>query len=813
LPAALLALCCQTSVFAGSADEIAAEDELLYWLRPRVVAPGALALTAATVQPRASADYFKVYDDGSHHAEASGVRSLAAGYGAVSSATDSAAIGRDAVASGFEALAMGSRTIMAAGTAGVTVGNNVYNYADFTVAIGTGTRSGINTVDSASTESFLVATNGHGTLASSAQSVAILANISNADQAVGIGANATVSADAAVALGANARATSSSSVALGAGSIADRSNVVSIGSSAMRRQLINLANGMADSDAGSIGQLRAAVAALGGGASVDGSGNMIAPTYIVQGGNAGTVGAALSILDSGVTDNASSLATLGGRVGVNETRISLLNDDVRRIDDTLARAALYDDAGKGAISFAGPGGTRLSNVADGTDDMDAVNLKQLRASGLVGPGGEAISAVTYNADRSAVTLTGAGGSLLTGLRDGSVSAASTDAINGRQLFAFGQRVDANTRSISTLNDDVDDINDTLSYATFYDDAAKGTITFEGLNGTQLKNVADATDETDAVNLRQLRAAGLVGPGGEVIGAVTYNADKSIVALAGTGGTLITNLRAGLIAPGSTDAINGGQAWALKDELGARIDIVENQVNNIEQNIDIIGDVINQIIEGDLGFGVDGTGIDSTQIGRGAMATGDNATATGVNAIAAGGNSTATGRGAQATGSGSTALGAESQALAANSVALGEGSIADRDDSVSIGSAGHERQLTNLAAGLLETDAANVGQLNDVRDWAQQYVDGKTTMLERRIDKVDRRAAAGSAAAIAMANMPQPFAAGQNAVSAGLGTFNGQSARALGLSAISASGRWQYRMSAAKSSDGSGGAGFGVARSW
>ena len=64
---------------------------------------------------------------------------------------------------------------------------------------------------------------------------------------------------------------------------------------------------------------------------------------------------------------------------------------------------------------------------------------------------------------------------------------------------------------------------------------------------------------------------------------------------------------------------------------------------------------------------------------------------------------------------STALGYGSYASATNSVALGAGSVADRDNTVSVGELGAERQITNVAAGTEDTDAVNVGQLNEVAD--------------------------------------------------------------------------------------------------
>ena len=61
---------------------------------------------------------------------------------------------------------------------------------------------------------------------------------------------------------------------------------------------------------------------------------------------------------------------------------------------------------------------------------------------------------------------------------------------------------------------------------------------------------------------------------------------------------------------------------------------------------------------------------------------------------------------------SVALGTHALVYSANSVALGYNSVADRANTVSVGSAGNERQITNVAAGTERTDAVNVGQLQD-----------------------------------------------------------------------------------------------------
>ncbi|BDU22158.1 YadA-like family protein [Dyella sp. GSA-30] len=96
---------------------------------------------------------------------------------------------------------------------------------------------------------------------------------------------------------------------------------------------------------------------------------------------------------------------------------------------------------------------------------------------------------------------------------------------------------------------------------------------------QITNVADGTQDTDAINLRQLKSAGLVGSDGSVLDAVSYaiGSNRSLIALSGAMGTRITNVMAGSIAPGSMDAVNGGELWDVQDQvnrLGDRLTTVE-----------------------------------------------------------------------------------------------------------------------------------------------------------------------------------------------------------------------------------------------
>ncbi len=73
--------------------------------------------------------------------------------------------------------------------------------------------------------------------------------------------------------------------------------------------------------------------------------------------------------------------------------------------------------------------------------------------------------------------------------------------------------------------------------------------------------------------------------------------------------------------------------------------------------------------------------------------------------------TAIGAGTLVGADGGTALGSRAQATAANAVAIGADSVADQANTVSFGTVGNERRLVNVAAGVGDTDAVNMSQLN------------------------------------------------------------------------------------------------------
>jgi len=157
----------------------------------------------------------------------------------------------------------------------------------------------------------------------------------------------------------------SNSAAIGDGSIASESRTVSMGNDALQRRLTNLARGTADHNATTVGQLNDTLATLGGGAKLDATGNVTAPTYTVQNTRQHTVGDALTVLDGAVVRTSSRMDRVEGQLR------SVFQDT------PTARAD-----GLNQITLAGANGMILSNVGNGliaAGSRDAVNGGQLHS--------------------------------------------------------------------------------------------------------------------------------------------------------------------------------------------------------------------------------------------------------------------------------------------------------------------------------------------------------------------------------------------------------------------------------------------------
>ncbi|MFC0399667.1 ESPR-type extended signal peptide-containing protein [Paraburkholderia rhizosphaerae] len=636
----------------------------------------------------------------------------------------SAATGPNAVAvgSGAGALRTGSTAIGAkAGALGVN-----------TTVIGVGATTGFEARNGVAI-GYLASAETEDTLGIGTSSVA------NGVGSVAIGTNAVTlnAADSGVAIGRGATANASTAVALGSGSVADRANSVSVGNGTKQRQIVNVAAGTAKFDAVNVEQLTGITTALGGGAAVNTNGTIKQPAYTVGGQTYTDVGSAI---------NAAALSGAGA-----------------------ADAVKYDTSARDRVTLGGTSATKrvtLANVADGKADADAVNVKQLKDLGASFDSGGNVNGgfVAYDdSTKQQVTLKGSGGTKITGVLGGTLSASSTDAVNGAQLFKTNQDVSNVAGNVTNLTNVVNNItgggngvkyfhaNSTLADssaaaansvaiggdaratasgsvalgsgalanrantvsvgaagaerqvvnvaagtvdtdavnlkqlkdlgASFdttggvsgsfvaYDDTTKTRVTLGGKSASvpvTLANVAAGKADSDAVNLKQLKDLGAsIDTSGNVTTAfVSYDdTTRSTITLKGSGGTQITGLKSGALNAASTDAVNGAQLY---------------QTN---QNVTNLSNVVNNITGG----------------GNGVKYFHANSTLADSSAAAAN----------------SVAIGGDARATASGSVALGSGALANRANTVSVGAAGAERQVVNVAAGTVDTDAVNLKQLKDL----------------------------------------------------------------------------------------------------
>lgn len=106
---------------------------------------------------------------------------------------------------------------------------------------------------------------GPGAVASQANTLALGAESqATGREAVALGGRSTAAAQAGTALGAGSRVTGEAhnAVALGAGSVADEADTVSVGAAGAERRIVNVAPGIARTDAVNVGQLRDVESAL-----------------------------------------------------------------------------------------------------------------------------------------------------------------------------------------------------------------------------------------------------------------------------------------------------------------------------------------------------------------------------------------------------------------------------------------------------------------------------------------------------------------------------------------------------------------------
>uniref|UniRef100_UPI003F6AA1CE YadA-like family protein n=1 Tax=Burkholderia cepacia TaxID=292 RepID=UPI003F6AA1CE len=463
--------------------------------------------------------------------------------GAIAIGVGSQALANSATAIGTVAVAQGN-TSLAVGRQSAAVG-------DFSMALG-------NVADARGTSSIAL---GHSALASGDRSVAIGgANPTSSD-----GVSAGASYDAAtqtraggtqsVAIGAGAQTNDNNQVAIGSGSVgannggtpvfggtaAPVGGAVSFGAIGAERQLKNVAAGAADTDAVNVQQLK----------NVN-----------------GTLSTSIANVDARVTSVGNSLSTTISNVDQRVTSVG--NSLSTSIVTATKNVVKYTDDSHAAIALDGSNGTTIGGVAAGVADTDAVNVGQLKGS--VAPLQTSISTAASNITNLQSSVT----DINTSLSTATTNIGNLQAADARNVKYDGQ-------------------------------SGFDSVTFAGTNGTTLHNVAAGVADTDAVNVGQLNG-GLSSLSTSVtnnlsttlgnlstsitnqIGDATKNAVQydddahSGVTLGGKGAQSPVGLHNVADGAAASDAVNVGQLGKATDSLNQSITNVGNQVTTNTGNI-------------------------------------------------------------------------------------------------------------------------------------------------------------------------------------------------------------------------------------
>ena len=169
----------------------------------------------------------------------------------------------------------------------------------------------------------------------------------------------------------------------------------------------------------------------------------------------------------------------------------------------------------------------------------------------------------------------------------------SDAVKAANASASDYRLIANPNNAADGSYKVDNNKVDLQVK----DDKSGTV-----NTVTIKDIASKT-ELDKVKDRSVKYDG--------------ETDKDTVTLEGANGTKITNLKDGNVAPGSKDAVNGGQLHQVKQDLGDQITNTKNDLNNK------IDTTKQDLIDKGLKFDANNGGEKTNKLGSKVAVKGDN----------------------------------------------------------------------------------------------------------------------------------------------------------------------------------------------
>ncbi|XHN43729.1 hypothetical protein O1Q79_01793 [Lonepinella sp. MS14434] len=465
------------------------------------------------------------------------------------------------------------------------------------------------------------------------------------------------------------------------------------------------------------------------------------------------------------------------------------------------------------------GGNTITNVADGVNQTDAVNVNQLNkaasaAKTTVSSSGSAINltsstnsttgATDYSLAINTVTLdTDANGKVKTlGATDSDKLVTANDIATAINSVGFTAKANGDTGELITAGDEVNFI--------------------DGSNIKITRNGSDFTVATaDEVTFTKATANTVV------VGDPTTNSTTLTSTANGldVGGDKITNVANGDISPTSTDAINGSQlsntTKSIADALGGSSTVNTDgtitapaytlvsgtPAQNSTKTYNSVGNALNALntaVNAPLTFAADsGTNVER-QLGSTLNINGDAKNIT----------TTTTSNGVKV---------ALNDNISVKSVSVENGPTIN-----SSGIQMANQQITGLKSGLDGTtieqvaaqgassptwnNAATVGDLAQVQNNVVNS-NNRINQLNDKINNVDKKLRAGVAGALATSGLPQAYIPGKSMVAIAAGSFKGENALAVGATRISDNGKVVLKLTGNTNTRGDVGTSVGLGYQW
>lgn len=488
-----------------------------------------------------------------------GDRSIALGASSYSLGQYSMALGRYSKALGKLSIAMGDSS-KAEGANAIALGNATKATEIMSIALGdTANASKAYSMalgaSSVASEENAIAL-GRSSVASGTDSLAFgRQSLASAANAIAIGAE-TEAAENATAIGNNAKAKGTNSMAMGFGSLADKVNTIALGngSQALADNAIaigqgNKADGVDAIALGNGSQSRGLnTIALGTASNATGDKSLaLGSNSSANGINSVALGAdSIADLDNTVSVGNSSLK----RKIVNVKNGAIKSDSY----DAINGSQLYAISDSVAKRL---GGGAAVDVDDGTVTAPTYNLKN-GSKNNVGAALAVLDENTLQWDQTKGKYSAAHGtssptaSVITDVADGTISASSKDAVNGSQLKATNDDVEANTANIATNTSNI--ATNTASIAT---------------NTTNTTNITNLTD-----SVGDLQADALLWNETKKAFSAAHGQDTT---------SKITNVKDADLTADSTDAVNGSQLKTTNDAVATNTTNIANNTSNIATN--------------------------------------------------------------------------------------------------------------------------------------------------------------------------------------------------------------------------------------